>query len=203
MNGLPHIQSKEEIRRLLKQFDERTIDERVDRRYQLKTPWIFDGPHQLVSDYLGEAMECYIWGFYRGCILLFGASLEIALKKVLNVDEKFDGLIEIAHAKGYFTKEDKQKAHDIRKLRNEYVHVNTKKTSKRAVDLGVKMEKQMIELTEEGLTSISDGELVTEPGDEFGELIFTSVITPDLALEKILDTYSLVTKLSKKQKSQS
>jgi|GEM_PF-5057551 hypothetical protein len=82
----------------------------------------------IILDLLEMGWQCYVYGIPYGCVIFSAMSVERALRVELkDKDSNFKCLIELAEARGIITPEAAKIAHDLRKKRNVYVHVDSRK----------------------------------------------------------------------------
>ena len=79
---------------------------------------------------LNQALSCFLNGENYSCLSCLNASIELWLKRKLGSNEKFSILINQAYQKKLITKEEKEQLHQLRKIRNNYLHFDIKKLSK-------------------------------------------------------------------------
>lgn len=103
------------------------VDKMVDRSRELTTTFTKNAP----SMYLGEATECFIYGFFNAAIALVRATLEQILRDKLGIkpdeDRKLSDLIDMTYDKKIIDTNLRSKAIKIRKWGNRYLHPSSKR----------------------------------------------------------------------------
>jgi len=111
------------------------LDSLVDRAMELRETFIHDMPPKKVREYIAEATQCYVQGFYQACIITCRAVVEAVLERelrkhgwhisVIEDDRKGGVAITIINAamnKGIIDRHLGKNAHSIRTHGNQCLH---------------------------------------------------------------------------------
>jgi hypothetical protein len=79
---------------------------------------------------LNQALSCFLHGENYSCLSCLNASIELWLKRKLKSNRKLCSLINQAKRKKLITKEEQEQLHQLRKIRNDYLHFDIKKLPK-------------------------------------------------------------------------
>lgn len=79
---------------------------------------------------LNQAVSCFLNGENYSCLSCLNASVELWLKRKLKTNATFQVLIDKAKELDLITKKEQKNLHDLRKMRNDYLHFDINKLPK-------------------------------------------------------------------------
>ena len=112
------------------------FDECVSRTKEVTDKKVYFEISDFLFSFLDKIGHSYVYGSFTGCIILSGVSVEIALTEELAKHGyprrclesfNFSQLIESGKEEGVISEDTAKTAHELRKLRNKYVHPTIKR----------------------------------------------------------------------------
>ena len=204
MDKLPNSEPREyeEVKKSFNHWIEQDKDSKIKRLQQLGRikDWYLD---HTVHQWLKEAENCYIMGFFFGASFFAGATLELGMKlHALSWQppmkfSNFEKMIDEFYKRRFFNKEEKEIAHELRIIRNNYGHSKIDELAKEAQKSGIKVLKRSIILTNKGENHMPDTneEIIEKAEDDDMKLTFTQFNAEPLAWKSIKNVYLLLFKL--------
>ena len=181
----------ENTKEAIKRTDKAYLERRAERFGELKGMRDFSEIQEPVKGLLLDAYFSYAYLYYAGSVLLSTTALELTLKIVLSQQDekykKYKFIRLINSAKEYDLFDDKQVeiAHEIRNLRNIYVHYNPDEI--REISEKLKL-----------ITLIQEGEEMPEVySKELIEQLQLEEATPQIAFKCLSKCYELILSLYK------
>ena len=160
--------------------------------------------NEALQYWLDEAENCYIMGFYMGASFFAGATLDLGMRLHALMWEppetnfkNFFEMIEEFYKRKIFTENEKNMAHFLREIRNQYAHADYSKLAEEAVKckIAVKIIPSMITLNGIKKAPDADERIITIPEDDDMKLMFMWFNRERIAWRSIKDVHTILLKL--------
>lgn len=204
MDRLPNSEPREyeEVEKSFNYWIEQNKNSKIKRLQQLGQikDWYLD---HTVYQWLKEAENCYIMGFFFSASFFAGATLELGMKfhaltwqppKKFN---KFEKMINEFYKRKIFNLKEKEMADELRLIRNNYGHSKIDELANDAQKSGIKVLKRSIILTNKGKKHIpyTNEEIIEKAEEDNMKLAFAQFNAEPLAWKSITNVYLLLFKL--------
>jgi hypothetical protein len=123
---------------IIKEFDTKELKNRAKRLKDIEAIKPFPLPLDCGS-LLSDTTVSYTYGAFIASITLSIGAFERGLGYLLKIENgQFQCLVEMATVKGFLTEDEKKEAHELRDIRNKYVHYRTARVLKLGKEIHLK-----------------------------------------------------------------